>query len=124
MSGKIRCEMRFPEIRIIMDKTRTLQLDRLPDLRHHEEYKIYYKSQSQMKIRLMEIEMTDISTEISRITQPNLQLNRFSMKPYLSIHICSIHIYLSSISMNNITNLSDSLFKYAKRTWIRNHNRS
>jgi hypothetical protein len=56
----------------VSQREHTLQLDRHRDLLHHEEYR-NYRQLIHKDVRLMQVEVTHISTKISRITQPNLR---------------------------------------------------
>ena len=51
---------------------------------------------------LVQVEVADIGTNITGISQT-----------YLCIHICTIHIYLTSRIVYGIYNLSDTTLEYA-----------
>ena len=54
-----------------------------------------------------------------------LALNHFLREPshtaHLSVHICSVQVDLSSVLVDQVTHISDVLFKHSIGGWVRNH---
>ena len=59
---------------------------------------------------LMQIQVTDIRSEVTRATEPDK-----------SVHVRPVHIDLASMLMDDVTNFSDSFFEYAMSRRIGDH---
>lgn len=59
---------------------------------------------------LMKVKMANISSDKPRRGETKL-----------SIHVCTVHVYLTTIVMNSVADRFNTLFKHSMSRWISDH---
>ena len=60
--------------------------------------------------RLVQVQVTNVSADVSGAAEPDL-----------SVHVSAVHVYLTAVPVDGITNVRDGLLKHAVRGRIGDH---